>query len=111
MVGIQETKEVLLFGLSIAGDTVEAFADDGKIDLTDIPKYTDSLMALPAALVGITEVPAELKDLDEAEFLELKEVVFTHFPDVGDKWIRIAKAAISIGMNVITIINELKKPS
>lgn len=73
MVGITETKDLFRAGVAIKTAIASAKANDGKIDLlTDWPNFAQVLPALFAAVQGGDQIPAELKDLDEAEIAELR---------------------------------------
>jgi hypothetical protein len=71
--GIEELKDVVFSGLKIG----EALSDG--IQVTDVA----ALVSLPEAISGISDVPAEIADLDEAEAEELKRFVKDNF-DIPD---------------------------
>lgn len=68
--GIKESKELRDFVVKIVKGGLAARAD-GKLDSSDLQHVLPALMAFPAAVEGISGVPAELRDLDLAEFKEL----------------------------------------
>lgn len=71
---ITEVKEVV--ALLVSGiNTGRKIAQDGKVNVDDIPAVFEFFKKVPPALEGIGKVPAELEDLDEAEAAEL--VAFT----------------------------------
>lgn len=72
--GVKELKELCVF-LALCVTAEQEVAADGKVDLSDAPKALAPLMALPAALAGVTEVPAEIKDLDVTEAEELRAAI------------------------------------
>jgi len=70
---IKETKE-LLDGLEIAAKAIAKIAKDKKINAEDLPvliSLATDFEKLVAAFSGLGEVPAELKDLDEAEVIAI----------------------------------------
>lgn len=68
--GIQNTKEV--FDLVLAGvDVVVKSKEDGKIDARDLQHLFILIPYVQPALDDISEVPAELLDLDTGEGAEL----------------------------------------
>lgn len=68
--GVVQVKE--LADLVIAAvKAVKAVKADGKVDLADLGQLVALAPALIAAMDKISEVPAELKDLSEAEAAEL----------------------------------------
>jgi len=59
MNGYQETIDFLIF-LGATGSAVKkSLVDDGRITTTDGLNFVDPLVKLPAAIAGITEIPAE----------------------------------------------------
>lgn len=70
---IKETKE-LLDGLEVAAKAIAKIAKDKKINAEDLPvliSLATDFEKLVAAFSGLEEVPAELKDLDEAEVIAI----------------------------------------
>lgn len=88
--GIQETKDVVYAGLKIG----EAISDGVQIE--DI----GALTALPAAISGITDVPAELADMDEVEAEELKQFVKDNFDIPDDKLEEFIEEAVATAVQV-----------
>lgn len=75
---IKETKE-LFAGLALVAKATKKIAADRKVSAEDIPHVIDLAKespALIAAVDGVTEVPAELKDLSKEELLELIMLVY-----------------------------------
>lgn len=73
-VGIDETKDVVLFATLFADSIIKALAD-GKITFSDAPYFFSAMIKLPKAISGIDKVPAEISDLDENEMKELVQIV------------------------------------
>lgn len=96
-VGIKETKEVLKFGI-LAKDVIVAAKADGKINLGDLGLVLPLVGPLNGAIEGAEQIPAELADLDAAEFDELvalaKDTVDGFVPDDWEAfvWAQIAAA-------------------
>lgn len=70
---IKETKE-LLEGLQVAGVAIAKIAKDKKVNAEDLPvlvEVASKFETLVSAFAGVSEIPAELKDLDEAEVLAI----------------------------------------
>lgn len=103
MVGIQETKDVLLFGMALGNAIYASVADDGHVTLGDAANFVPAISAMPDALKNISEVPKELKDLDENELAEIRELVLSKIPDIGDKWLIVARESINIGISGMRI--------
>ena len=76
LVGIEETKDVLEFLAKIGQAVNISLMDDDVITLKDTFNFTNALLALPAAVQGIKDVPVELADeLTEEELAELQTVI------------------------------------
>lgn len=78
MAGIQETKDVIKTAAQI-GNGIGIALQDGKFELTELVEFVPALLSLPTALSGITDVPLELSDLDEAERRELLDYMRQEF--------------------------------
>ncbi len=102
--GIDETKDVIKFGTSLANGLIKALKD-GKIGLTDIADFIAPSTKLPAALSGISKVPAELNDLTELEMQELRDLVQSDLQVDDAK----AKVIIDKSINVVYAIYGLVK--
>ena len=75
---IKETKE-LLAGLGEVAVAAKKIAKDGKVSADDLTVLMDLALKaekLSAAVQGVGEVPAELKDLDEAEVMEIIKEIY-----------------------------------
>lgn len=73
-IGIDETKDVVLFATLFADSIIKALAD-GKITFADAPYFFGAMIKLPKAISGIDKVPSEISDLDENEMKELIQIV------------------------------------
>lgn len=70
--GIQQTKEILVAGLSILASMAAAKAEDGKISRTEALSIVfQSTGEVWTAVAGAGEVLPELADLDNSEISEL----------------------------------------
>lgn len=83
MMGVKETGELLIW-VAKAGSVVGAALEDGKVDLADLPKLIGILPGAPTALMGINQIPAELKDMDAAEAAMLVQMFAEHFEIAND---------------------------
>lgn len=75
---IKETKE-LFKGLGLVLKTVKAVTADGKVDFSDAVHAIDlakNSSVLIEAVKDVNEVPAELKDLDKEELLEIIGLIY-----------------------------------
>ena len=80
---IKETLEVIVSLAAIGARTAANLANDGKISYIEAAGYLSELGTVRTALQGITEVPAELKDLDADEVSELRTAVLKALAGVG----------------------------
>ena len=107
--GIKETKEALIFGVSLAMAVDEATQDG--FQWTDIFKMVPALTKLPAAIEGIEKVPVELSDLSEAERAELVEEI-EKLDFVSEYSEQIAEQALRVAVEIgalIGVIREAKR--
>lgn len=107
MPGIQESKELIAFTLKL-GNGLGASLEDGKLSFTDAPKFMDAMMAAPAAFQGISEVPAEMKDLDEAEKAELIAYAKTEFDIPQDKVEELVEEGLSLAIAIYNFVEKVR---
>jgi len=69
-VGIKETKDLITLGASF-GEAIYEAGKDSEWTLGDYKHFLPVLGDVIPAISGIEQVPAELKDLTEAEKMEL----------------------------------------
>ena len=100
---IKELKELLVLALKLGEATKKSLAD-GKFDFNDMPNYLVTIPYLQPALEGITEIPEEVKDLDENELEELATLIAV---DLG-KIVEAPKlvAQINAGLKLIKAARE-----
>jgi hypothetical protein len=99
MAGIKESKEAVVCIVTLLSGVADA-AKDGKIGIGDLISLVGAFQSVPAALDGLAAVPAELKDLDEAEKQVLfAEIAKLHLPSEAVEMYaeRILKAALVLG--------------
>lgn len=102
--GIDETKDVVEFGISLTNSLIHAFKD-GKITLTDVPYFISPMTKLPSALSGINMVPFEVGDIQKFELQKLTDFVKENL-DIDNKK---ARNIIEYSLLVIYDIYELVK--
>jgi hypothetical protein len=85
--GIKETKDVLVAANELTLVIIKHVKDG--IAVSDIPAIVSELMgsdafklALVDAVTGVTNVPAEIKDIDFAEGMELGKVQLDYVPRI-----------------------------
>ena len=88
--GIEDLKDVVKAGLSLG----QALSDG--IQISDL----GALMDVPDAIVGISNVPAEIADLDEAEKEELQQFVKANFDIADDNMEEIIEEAVVLAISL-----------
>ena len=107
-VGIKELKELVKFGLKL-GEALGKALEDGKINLVDALKFLPVLKDLKIALEGASEIPAELKDLDEAELQELKVFIKDEFNLPDDALEAKIEMGLEVAVSLISLALGFKK--
>ena len=83
-VGINETKEVLVFGLNLQKGVVAAKAD-GQVNWMDFGHLLPVVQSASAAYNGISKIKAELLDIDNEEQEELSVIAREYYADLSDE--------------------------
>jgi hypothetical protein len=109
--GIVQLKDVCVF-LALALTCEQKVAADGSVTMGDVSFAMSPLLALPAALSGITEVPSEVMDLDAGEAEELKVAIAANL-DLNDDAIeavveQILSVALQLAAAALAIKNGQK---
>ena len=100
--GVEELTDVVKFAIDLANGLIYAYAD-GKLTIADLSHLLSPMMSLPAALTGVGNVGAEIKDLTEEEVGELLEMIKEDLQVTDEK----AKAIIAVSIKLIMAIYEL----
>lgn len=100
--GIKETKDVVRFGLSL-GDALKRALEDGSINILDALKFLPVLKHLQEAIQGASKIPAELKDLDEAEKAELLAFFREEFDLSNDDLEAKIEAGLQVGLGLLQL--------
>ena len=103
MAGIKETKEMLGFILALSNALAQSMEDNGKLDLADVLKFLPALNSASVAMEDSGKIMAELKDLDEAEVIELNRFVAANF-DIADD---AREAAIENGVAAAMLLAQV----
>lgn len=107
-VNINETKDVVVLLAKVANASVEALADDGKITVADVFKFGGAATALFPALAGISQVPAELADLDPIEKDELIALVKEEL-NLEENVEQVVEKALTIAAEIKELIDLVKQ--
>lgn len=106
--GINETTDVLNFGISLANALIKSL-EDGKIQLTELASFVSPLTKIPSALSGISLVPAELGDLTDEEMTTLKSVVQDQLEVDDERAIEIIEKSIDAIYAIYNLVKAIGK--
>lgn len=105
---LKETSELVLWIAHLA-NTMGEVLEDGKISLLELPKFYAPIMGMPAAIQGMKELPAELKDVSKEELALLIEEVKKTLDLPQERVEMIVEKALELGLVLFTIIKSFKK--
>ena len=105
---ITETKDVVILLAKVANASVESLADDGKITVADVFKFGGAATALFPAIAGISQVPAELADLDPIEKDELIALVKQEL-NLEENVELVVEKALTIAAEIKELIDLVKQ--
>ncbi len=75
---MKETKDLVILTARL-GNGISLALKDGKFDVSDIAHFGPVAAAIPAALAGMTDIPAELTNALDADREELVDIFCTEF--------------------------------
>lgn len=104
--GIEETVDVVDFGVSFANAIIASY-EDGKLSLGDFQYAIKPIMKAPAAFNGISQVPAELADLDEVERDAIIQRVKENLEVSSEKAMRIVEKALTWAYATYDLVDEI----
>lgn len=107
MAEVKELKEVLGFVCALANGIGEA-AKDGKVSLGDATQLIPLLYKLPAAVDGMSEIPAEAKDLSQDEVDELAKYIKEELDLPQDKVEMAVEEGLDIALKLYALVQKLK---
>lgn len=108
MEGISELKDVVLFVAKL-GNGIASSLEDGSVGVADAVKLLPAMAALFPALSGIEQLPAELKDLDEAEQKEIIDLFKANLEVENDNVEQYAELGFEVSVKLAKFIVSLKK--
>jgi len=107
-VGIEQTKDVVIFAVLFANAIIESWKD-GKITVSDIMNFMSPMFKLPRALSGLDAVPEELNDLDAGELDSLILLVQDLIEVDSDKAKIIVEKSIKTMYAIFELVKAIKK--
>lgn len=108
-ISVTELKDVVSFVCALANGADKALAD-GKVTLDDAFLMLAPIQKVIPAFVGIQKVPAELKDLDQAEADELREMVKAELDLTNDTTEVMVENILGAALKIGAVIAEATKP-
>lgn len=103
--GIEELKDVVLLGIYI----IKAFV---LTNTNVLARWLAVITAIPNAIVGVSQVPLEIADLDETELNELIDYVKSLIPEITNEYaIKLIEHSIKVAWgiyNIVNLINEFR---
>lgn len=110
MTGIKETKELMKFIVEFV-EAIDKSLEDGDIGFMDLSNLVSAMMAANDAFSDISLIPNEIKDLTEAEALELYAYAKDELDLRSNKVEEIVECALGIGLEVYKLIMLIKTPA
>ena len=106
--GIKELKELIKFVIEL-GEAVELGLEDKKFEIAELALLMGPLMQIGTAFEGMDKLGGELKDLSEAESLELVSFVKDELDLKADNTEEIIEAALELGVKIYGFVKMFKK--
>lgn len=106
--GIKESLEVENFLLAV-GQAVAKSYEDKKLEVSDALNFVAPIMLLQPALEGVGQVPAELKDLDAVEGMQLVDNAMAKLPGLSEKAVKVVKASLKLLLAGAELVSALKE--
>lgn len=104
--GIQDTKELLIFGLDLQ-EAITVSLEDKKVTLLDAPNFLKPLRSAVPAFGGLQNVKNELLDLDQNEKAQLEAIVKERFDLKDDHLEEIVERAITWALETYLLATDI----
>ena len=104
--GIKDLKELVVF-MAVMGNAVDQATKDG-FQAADIGLVVPAFMKAPEAFAGIENVPAEFKDLDDAEKDEIVKAVKENLDLADDVLEGIVEDAFAMVLGIVSLAGKIK---
>jgi len=105
--GIKESLEVENFLLAV-GQAVAKSYEDKKLEVSDVLNFVGPLMILQPAIEGAGGIPAELKDLDAVEGMQLVDNAISKLPGLSVKVADAVKAGLEMVLSASKFYSKIK---
>ena len=98
---VKELSEMLVFAISL-GESLELALADKKLGLEDLGLLVGPFTKAPAAVEGVGLIVDEIKDLDDAEMGQIKQLIKDELDLADDK----LEAKIEAGVDFLSAIHS-----
>jgi hypothetical protein len=108
VLGTKDTEEAMKLGFAVAKVVKQAKENDGKFSSADLMLLTQLFPHFGPAFEGLDKIPAELKDLDEAEVKHLLNVAAAHLGGVlgKEELVRKVEKALKVALAIVDLVGE-----
>lgn len=106
---VKNTSELLKLVTTLA-NTISSVSADGKVSIMEYTSFLSLLPTIAPAIEGIGEIPAELADLDDAEYVQLTQQIAQDLDldDTHDSFELIVEQVAAAAFALVRVIAELR---
>ena len=106
MSNVKELSEVVSFVCALANGIAES-AKDGAITLGDASYLFPLILKLPSAVGGFDKIPDEVKDLDDSEIEQIKNLVKDELDLPNDVIEASIENSIEVAVQLYSLVKKL----
>lgn len=106
MKGIKELKEAVVF-IGLLATAIDKSTKDG-LSYDDAPTFLPVMMQAPQAFAGVDEIPAEFKDLDDAERKEIVVAIKDNLDLEDDVAENVAEQAFATVLDIVAVVQRVR---
>lgn len=105
MAGVKETQELIKFAAEL-DNAAGLIMQDDRFSWDEIIQLVPALIALPAAISGITEVPGEMGDLDQTEKTALAQYLADEFDIPQEQLEEAVEDHLKTALDIWMLVNK-----
>ena len=107
---VKNTSELLRLVTTLA-NTISSVAADGKVSIMEYTSFLSLLPTIAPAIQGFGEIPAELADLDDAEYVLLTQQIAQDLDldDTHESFELIVEQVAAAAFALVRVISELRQ--
>ena len=106
MENLAALKAIAHFGATL-GEEIEASMADGKLDISDAPKFFPSLMGISEVVEAVKAKPS-LAACSESDLVELKNYIAADLDLANDKLELIIESSMAVAVSIVGVIEMAK---